>query len=194
MHGQGGRNTEHALHKAEQAQTHVHVQTQEPAEQEHANMQVRTQEVEEPHGGRVIGQVSNTAHALRSTRLEQAGGQGKAQELGIAELRELIRQMQGALEQTKVMQQVQAKVQIQLRTMASAGMDGRHLEKGKQTRHERQMTTRQWTHVAKTPNEEDWKAHSLQLMQDVEKSQRKPKKKAWRDHECGVMRDPGRPR
>ena len=78
-----------------------------------------------------------------SARLEQEGGQVKAQELGIAGLRELMRQMQGALEQTKVMQQVQAKVQIQLRAMASAGMDGRNWKKGKQTRHGRQMTTRQ---------------------------------------------------
>ena len=130
IHGQGGRNTEHALHKAEQAQTHVHVQTQEPTEQEHANMQVRTQELEGPHGGRVIGQVSNTAQALRGTRLEQAGGQGKAHELGIAQLRELIRQMQGALEQTKViMHQVQAKVKAQLREMASAVIYGRHWKK-----------------------------------------------------------------
>ena len=129
MRGKRGRNTKHALHKAEQAQTHVHVQTQEPTEQEHANMQVRTQEFEESHGGRAIGQVSNTAQAVRTTRLEQAGGQGKAHELGIAQLRELIRQMQGALEQTKVMQQVQAKAQIQLRAMASAGMDGRHWKK-----------------------------------------------------------------
>ena len=104
-----------------------------------------------PHGGRMHGQGERNT----SARLAQEGGQVKAQELGTAELRELMRQMQGALEQTKVMHQVQAKVQAQLREMASAVIYGRHWKKGKQTRHERQMTTRQWTQVAKTRNEED---------------------------------------